>query len=545
MGKVVKMTVFSQNNLNRRALAKIRQRICEDSLYEFCQQAWHIVEPSTPFVGGWHLKAITEHLEAVTRGDIRRLIINIPPRHMKSLSVGVFWFCWSWIHQPSSRWLYSSYSHYLSTRDNMKARAVIESDWYQKQWGDKVKLRQDANTAGRFENVLTGFRMATGVGGSATGEGGDFIIVDDPHKAADVYSDTQRQKTLMWWDNTMSTRLNDPKTGRFVVVMQRLHEQDLAGWLLSQDRDYDLLCIPAEYDPNHPYQRVTSIGWEDPRTEEGQVVWPERYGVEEVDSLKRSLGNSYNVSGQLQQNPVPAEGGMFDRATFSYYSEADGVISYTAEDGSDRRVEVSDCWMFQTIDTAMKTKEDNNYTVVMTFCITPDNDILIYDVARERVPVPKQYKFLIEQRNKHPQVSLQAVEDRASGIGLLQEGRSKGTPFKPLKADGDKVRRAMQIATAYDNGQVYHKTGADWLDEFEKELMFFPNSVHDDQVDCLAYGGILSLRRSMGRITSPLVLNDARSAHEPEKTSQHSGTERMRAYIDEQKRNIARSSEQW
>ena len=162
------------------------------------------------------------------------------------------------------------------------------------------------------------------------------------------------------------------------------------------------------------------------------------------------------------------------------------------------------------------------------------------------MPVPKQYKFLIEQRNKHPQVSPQAVEDRASGIGLIQEGRAKGTPFKPLRADGDKVRRAMQIATAYDNGQVYHRTGADWLEEFEKELLFFPNSVHDDQVDCLAYGGILSLRRSLSRITSPLVLNNAIvPATEPGDISTHSGTERMRAYIDEQRHNMARNSEQW
>jgi len=399
--------------------------------------------------------------------------------------------------------------------------------------------------------------MATGVGGSATGEGGDFIIADDPHKASDVFSDTQRNGVLRWWDNTMSTRLNDPKTGRFVVVMQRLHERDLAGWIMEQGRGYDVLCIPAEYDPEHPYQQTTSIGWSDPRDEPGEVVWPERYGREQVDELKSQLGSAYNVSGQLQQNPAPQEGGMFDRKQFQYFVSKDveagdsettkaAFIFRDSESGNERVVWKSDCWCFQTCDTAMKTKEESNYTVVMTVYITPGGEVLIYDVARDKIPVPKQYKFLIEQRVRHPDVVVQAVEDRASGIGLLQEGRSRGTPFKPLKADGDKVRRAMLIATAYENGQVYHRAAAEaaWLDDFETELMFFPNAKNDDQTDCLAYAGIMALRKSMGKLQGPLIFNNMEQQEQGSgDTPIHKGADKMKEWVEQQKLRRATADE--
>ena len=195
-------------------LAEIDQEQATRSLREFVRQAWPIIEPSTPFVPGWHIDAIIEHLEAITLGHIRNLLINVPPRHMKSLLVSVFWPAWEWIRWPERRLLYSSYAAQLSIRDSVKCRRLIESPWYQERWGDRFALTGDQNTKGRFENDRSGYRLSTSVGGAATGEGGDRIVCDDPHNVQEAESDSVRKGTLDWWDVVMSTRVNDPRTRR-------------------------------------------------------------------------------------------------------------------------------------------------------------------------------------------------------------------------------------------------------------------------------------------------------------------------------------------
>ena len=247
----------------------IDRELASRSLREFIRQAWSTVEPATEFVPGWHLDAICDHLEAVTRGGLRNLVINIPPRHMKSLAVAVFWPCWEWISWPERRWLFSSYAASLSIRDSLKCRRLIESPWYQANWGDRFQLTSDQNAKQRFENNKSGYRLATSVGGAATGEGGDRIVVDDPHNVGEAESDLVRRAALDWWDQVMSTRLNDPKTGAKVIVMQRVHEADLTGHVLEQG-GYELLCLPAEWEEGST--RVTSIGWSDPRSRTGRVA---------------------------------------------------------------------------------------------------------------------------------------------------------------------------------------------------------------------------------------------------------------------------------
>lgn len=219
----------------------------ETSLREFIKEAWHVVEPATPFVNGWHLDAIADHLEAVTNGHIRNLIINIPPRCMKSLSCCVFWPAWEWIRFPEQRWLFASYASDLSIRDSVKCRRVVQSPWYQRHWGDVYQLSGDQNAKQRFETTRGGARLSTSVGGVLTGEGGSRLVVDDPHHALDVHSDTMRQSAIDWWDQVMSTRGNNPKTVSKLVVMQRLHTDDLTGHLLERG-GYEHLCLPMEYE---------------------------------------------------------------------------------------------------------------------------------------------------------------------------------------------------------------------------------------------------------------------------------------------------------
>jgi hypothetical protein len=262
---------------------------------------------------GWHIDAIAEHLEAVTRGQIRQLLINVPPRHGKSNIVSVLWPAWEWTSTPERKWLFASYSQKLSTRDSVACRRLIESAWYQANWPE-VKIATDQNEKMRYENTRRGVRIASSVGGTVTGEGGDRIVVDDPHATDEVESDAVRQSVLNWWDGTMVTRLNDPRTGTKVIIGQRVHQQDLSGHVLEQG-GWEHLCLPAEFEGD---SRKTSIGWTDPRTEPGDLLWPERFGREELDTLKTSMG-SYAAASQLQQRPSPAGGGILKRHWWRYW----------------------------------------------------------------------------------------------------------------------------------------------------------------------------------------------------------------------------------
>jgi predicted phage terminase large subunit-like protein len=466
--------------------------LAERRLHAFLKQAWPVLEPVNPFVDNWHLQAICEHLEAVTNGQLRRLIINVPPGFCKSLSVCVFWFCWVWLRNPESRWMFTSYSEEFALRDSGKCRDLIKSDWYRSRWGDRFGVRPDQDAKGRFANDRTGFRLATSVAGGATGERADYLVADDPLKIDEADSRPAREAVNRWWDQVMSGRGADPNTSRYVVVMQRLHEKDLTGHLLEQG-GYELLSIPMEFEPAR--RCVTPI-WQDPRTEEGELAWPGRFNREAVDEWKKRL-LGYGTAGQLQQRPAPlGEGAVFNPQNFRYFTEevAGGEAWFVLRRGEGEavRVRAANCRWFQTVDTAMKTGQQNDYTAVGTFCLTPQYDLLVYDVVREKLPMPLHYGFVLNLRQKYPQVIYQAIEDKVSGTGIIQEGALRGTPFHRLKADTDKLRRASEIATRYQNHMVFHRAGASWLADFEDELANFPKAEHDDMVDLASYAGLLA-----------------------------------------------------
>lgn len=459
----------------------------EKSLHEFIRQAWHVLEPGREFVDGWHIGAVAEHLEAIESGQIKRLIINQPPGSMKSLEVCVFWFCWAWIHRPHLRWLYTTHAQAFALRDSAKCRDLIKSPWYQLRWGNKFQLRTDIDSVTKFANDRTGYRLATS---GATGERADRIVSDDALKIEEAHYKMSRAQVNNNWDQVMSRRGAD-KDSAFVVIMQRLWQDDLTGHLLSKESGYVHLMLPMEFESSR--RCVTTFGppggtarvWSDPRTQEGELLCPARFPLEEVIAAKKDLG-AYGISGQFQQNPTPgAEGGIFSNFQHFSIQDKDGLMWFCLPDG--RRYTFGECKWIQTVDTAMKTKEENDYTVVGTFARTKQWDILIVDICRKKVLIPDQYEFVLGQKAKWPLVEYIAIEDKASGTGLIQTGRSRGTPFRELKADKEKTRRAAEAATKYRNGQVYHRQGAAWLADFETELIFFPKGEHDDQVDVVAH----------------------------------------------------------
>ncbi|HEY7414673.1 MAG TPA: hypothetical protein VH593_05740, partial [Ktedonobacteraceae bacterium] len=227
----------------------------------FVKLAWPIIEPGTPFVPGWHLDAIAEHLQAVSEGHIKRLLINMPPRHGKSSLISVLWPMWSWISDPSIRWLCGSYAMNLATRDNLKCRRVIKSNWFQERYGHRFVLTKDQDAKTKFENDHMGYRMAVSVGSSATGEGGDVLLLDDPHNIDEKESDARREAALDWFNNTWSTRLNNQQTGAMVVVGQRIHERDVSGHILeTNDGEWIHLNLPAEYESASPCKTFLPSG---------------------------------------------------------------------------------------------------------------------------------------------------------------------------------------------------------------------------------------------------------------------------------------------
>ncbi len=469
--------------------AEINRELATRRFAEFVRQAWPIVEPATPFVPGWHIDAISEHLEAASRGQIRNLLINVPPRHMKSLLVSVFWPAWEWIRFPERRWLYSSYAAQLSIRDSVKCRRLIESPWYQKHWGSIFALTSDQNTKGRFDNNRSGYRLATSVGGAATGEGGDRIVCDDPHNVQEAESDAIRKATVDWWDVVISTRVNDPKTAVKLVVMQRCHQQDLSGHLLEQG-GWEHLCLPAEYEGPG---RVTSIGWSDPRTVHGELLWPERFGPNEIESLKISLG-SYAAAGQLQQRPSPSGGGLIKRHWFRYWqprganlppvpvSLPDGTVTaITAVDQPYRVDEQVQSW-----DCAFKDLETSDYVVGQTWARLGPSFILA-DQVRARMDCPATVRAIRELSQKWPGTLAKLIEDKANGSAVIQMLSRELPGILPVNPSGGKIARAAAVSPLIEAGNVYlpHPDYAPWVRDFIEECAAFPYGAHDDQVDAM------------------------------------------------------------
>jgi len=486
----------------RREAKKLAKRlILESSFHEFVRAAWPHIE-TTPLIDGWYIGAVCEHLQAVSEGHIRNLLLTVAPRCAKSLLVATLWPCWEWTRWPENRWMFASYAATLSKRDSIKRRDLIKSAWYRNFWWG-WKLKDDSDTQVRFENTKHGWMFSTSIGGVVTGEGGDRQVIDDPLKADARFSKAERVEAIRFYDSTWVTRINDPKTIRRVVIGQCICQDDFIGHIRSLGT-YEELCLPMHWTKTHHYAKgpFPLPGTYDPRSRgetDSDLLCPKRFSEEEVNAY--APPGAYDRSAQIEQDPQPEEGDMFSRKNFCYFT-AEGVgenetFTLQCRDGKTRKVRAADCCWFQTIDTALEDTDTAAYTVVTTLAITPAPAcLLVYDVARERLVVPRQYGFILAQRKRHPRVMAQYVEKKASGHGLLQEGAISGTPFGALVADVSKEKRAVAIAIAYENGMVFHRVGAPWLDILEDELLSFPSGTYKDQVDTLSYAGLIMQRQT-------------------------------------------------
>jgi predicted phage terminase large subunit-like protein len=483
------------------------------SLYEFVIQGWPILEPATTFVTGIHVEAICQHLQAATEGRIGNLIINVPPGHAKSLLTSVFWPAWVWIRAPQTRWLFASYSATLSVRDSIRCRRLIESEWYQERWGQIYQLSADQNEKHRFENDRTGCRIATSVGGTATGERADMVVVDDPHSLDQAESDCARRTAVEWFNGTMSTRLNDFTTGHKVVIQQRLHEADLTGDLLAKG-GFEWLCLPAEFEPER--RCATCIGWTDPRVEPGELLWPDKISARHLESLKTSLG-SYRYAGQYQQRPAPASGGIFQRMWFRYWKPTDmdlPPVSVRAPDGQMASIQAVPLpeefdSQIQSWDLAFKDKATSDYGVGQVWG-AKGADRFLLDQRRGRMDLPQTKEAIRSLSEKWPRAGAKLVEDKANGPAVIQELQHEIAGLIEVTPEGGKIARANAVSAQAESGNIYlpHPAIRPWADPFIEEATAFPNGRNDDQVDAMtqALHRLRGLRANFGVPESQIVV---------------------------------------
>lgn len=505
------------------ALNQLNKFEAELSLKEFIKQMWPVVEPGRQFVSGWTVDAVCEHLQAITDGHIRRLVINVPPGFMKSMTTNVFWPAWEWgpRNLPSMRYVGASYAESLTVRDNRKCRSIIQSQEYLRHWHDRFSLSGDQNAKVKFENDKTGWKLATGVTGVGTGERGDRFVIDDPHNVKQAESEAIREGTLQWFSEVVPTRINDTEKSAILVIMQRVHERDVSGLILAEELNYEHLMIPLEFEPErkcwicfkpeytksekptrvlynpekHQWQLPEHYSVEDedlpapkeeyrwsgdPRTEDGELAWPERFSKryieEDLKPSLRSWGGEYAEAGQLQQRPSPRGGGMFKKQWFPV------IDSLPANDPVIGEVRGWD----------LAATDDNPaaaYTVGLKMVKHHSGFYTIVDVARDQLSDAGVMQLM---RSCAEADGLETIQDIPQDPGQAGKAQIRalvanldGYPCKWGPENGDKVLRARPVAAQAEIGNIRLLKGT-WNKAFLDEVTVFPVGTRMDQVDGLS-----------------------------------------------------------
>lgn len=481
---------MTRRDRERLATSKEAIRAKDRRLYDFIREHWSTLEPSRPFVGGWAIEAVCAHLEAVTRGEIQYLLITVPPGMMKSLAVAVFWPAWEWgpMGLPSMRYLTTSFSEANVIRDNLKMRRLVESEKYQALYGDKVRFSRDQNAKTKFENTATGNREGRAFG-SMTGGRGDRVIIDDPHSVDTAESDNERAATVTTFREAIPDRLNDMRRSAIVVIMQRLHEDDVAGTIIKLRLPYVHLNLPMEYEPEQhcvTRRKDGTILFEDPRSRDAELLFPERFPRAEIEGLKASKG-SYAYAGQYQQRPTAREGGLFKRAWFNGRIIPRSSLPKTIV----RRVRA---WDFAGSEA--KPGKSPDWTAGLRLA-RHGPDFYVEGVNRFRATPGSVERTVVGDAELDPPGTVIRIPEDPGQAGKAQvESYIKalvGYTVVAVRPTGSKEVRATPAATQAEHGHIYLvnsgplEDGLDpWIEPFLSELTAFPNGAHDDQVDAFA-----------------------------------------------------------
>lgn len=513
--------------LARRKNLEDEKELCRNDLYEFVRHAWSSIDSST-FQDSWAIEALCEHLEAITRGEIEenRLLANYPPRCGKTIVTSICWPVWTWLQKersvtsgPGVRFLCASYGDRLSLDNANMMRQLIASPWFQARWGSEIELRGDENLKSAYANTKGGKRQSTSIGGTLIGLGGDIVIVDDPHNTQQVESDAERERAIHGWREISTTRLNDPQNSAIVVIMQRLHEEDVSGVILSNEASrFCHLMIPMKYDSGRHCS--TEIGWTDPRTEDGELMWPERFDESAVDDMETELG-PYMASGRLQQAPTPKGGGIIrpewwnlwehkSHPTYSFTLATldTGLTEKTENDPSGMQV-----WGVFTDERAGNTRANLmlayawNAHLPLHMPELNEDELRALGIDPLNTPILEKMATL----DKHKQLGLVGkvaltcwkykvnrllIENKANGITVSQElrrlFRRSGfvTELYDPTSDGDKVARLHSVVPMFTDGMVW-RPDRQWAQSAEDQISSFPKAKHDEMVDCCFVAGTI------------------------------------------------------
>ena len=432
--------------------------------HTFVQRAFRVLNPQTPFLSNWHLELIAAKLEACRLGRIKRLVINVPPRSLKSIAASVAFPAWILGHDPSKRVICASYGQDLAIKHAQDCRTVMEDPFYKSLFPlTRIAIKRQATAD--FATTLQGGRMATSVGGVLTGRGADIIILDDPLKPDEALSDVRRQNANDWYDHSLLSRLDNKTTGVIIVIMQRLHLDDLVGHVLEQG-GWELLKLPAIAEEDELHQIWTPYGTRTQVRKAGEALHPERESLEVLAGLRAAAGE-YNFAGQYQQDPVPMGGGMVKGNWFQTYTP------HTLPESGQ---------IVQSWDTASKESELADYSVCTTWKVD-NKKLYLLDVLRQKMEYPQLKRAVKEQAAIFKPDAI-LIEDKASGIQLIQELRQEGLYMVTgIKPEGDKIMRLHAQTPTIEGGVVHLPEQATWKTDYLAEITSFPKGKHDDQVD--------------------------------------------------------------
>jgi predicted phage terminase large subunit-like protein len=435
------------------------------NLYAFIARTFYELNPDTEFRPNWHIEVIAAELEACWRGETTRLIINVPPRSLKSQAASVAFPAWLLGQKPGAQIICASYGQDLANKHAIDCRAVLSSGFYRSIFPTRLSPQRQA--VHEFMTTQKGVRLATSVGGVLTGRGADYIIIDDPLKPDEALSETQRNAANAWYDHTLYSRLNDKKTGCIILIMQRLHEDDLVGHVLGQGNNWKVLRFPAVAEEDETYSIQTSLGPQRFQRRVGEALHPERESLEILQNIRETQGE-YHFAGQYQQAPAPLGGGMVKAGWFKTYTDKELPTKFEM--------------VFQSWDTANKPTELSDYSVCTTWGVKQKHIYLLH-VLRRRMDYPALKRAVAEQAQAFRPKEI-IIEDKASGTQLIQELIHEGVHgIRRYEPTMDKIMRLHAVSSTIENGFVHLPEKAEWLTEYLHELTTFPKGKHDDQAD--------------------------------------------------------------
>lgn len=462
--------------------------LCQRSFRLYVARAWREIDPA-PFVPAYHIDAICDHLQALAEGHLQKLIINVPPGTAKSMLCSVLWPTWVWARKPEWQLLGASYEVGLATRDAVKARELMRGDWYTRHFRTEGLLcKQSWDFAGdqdlkqHYKNTKRGLRQALGVGGKGTGYRGDALLIDDPVSALDAHSKNARETAIRWKDETMSSRFNNKAKATELLIMQRLHENDLTGHLLEKG-GWEHLCLPAEFEPSRRCK--TSLPWTDTRKEEGELLFPALFSKDVLTKLKKDVG-SYGYAGQYQQRPAPAAGGVLQREWFSRRWMLPGQKPIQGLECRALPMQFDHISMWT--DAAFKKTEDSDYVAIAVVGVKGP-DCYLLQLTWEQMTFTGTVAALVDVRNKWASKGLAGVyvEDKANGTAVMDVLKGKIPGLIPVEPEGGKEARIHACSPFIEAGNLWLPLHAPWVDDYITEASAFPKAPHDDAIDCTAY----------------------------------------------------------